>query len=442
MSDKLSGRLETCLACAVALVLFWGAGLAFLYGTAHLPQGETAEHLRMYAILLEHENRRPGIIFGDQTTAYDNYTDGMMILTAMYPGRSLRDVLLAPHERRAPRVSQAVAMQARDQHAAKFDVPSYWETRVSDKGVTEFLYPRYWHGYLVVLRPLLALFTPQQIYLLNMGLVFWLMAGSLLAISRRFGTRVAVAWAAGLLVLGPMALPRGICWMFDAFAALGLSWLMAACRGLPAHPGRLFFLTGAVVAYMDFLTFPLLTFLLPATVWLMRSQETDAGKLLRPILLAGFAWSCGYLGMWAGKWLVCAWFLPDFPVLRDILATTTVRLNGQDLEAVPSGPLALRANWEMLRGLMPFVLCAGLWSVLQFFGESRSRWDRAHVLCLVFLALLPFCWHAVVFNHSCLHPWFAAKLMAGTVFPLLAALADRKQGGCTGRPVKICAGRL
>ena len=72
----------------------------------------------------------------------------------------------------------------------------------------------------------------------------------------------------------------------------------------------LFFLgTGMVTSYVDFLTYPLITFGLPCVLWLMLEKDRQKNALLLLVQLA-LAWGIGYAGMWANG---CSFFFLAVP---------------------------------------------------------------------------------------------------------------------------------
>ena len=170
-------------------------------------------------------------------------------------------------------------------------------------------YSRYWHGSLVIVRPLLKWFSAQQIYIIYGVVITGLLLAIILSLCKHCEFAAAGAFAVAALVAGaPLA---AICLEYaQVFVVLGVVSLIAMClvwrdktKALP----YLFFCSGILVNYLDFLTAETLTLTIPLllALWLMRKQKLEMGGF-RLVLKIMLFWALGYVLMWLAKWLV-AW---------------------------------------------------------------------------------------------------------------------------------------
>ena len=87
--------------------------------------------------------------------------------------------------------------------------------------------------------------------------------------------------------------------LIAAIAHIGLSGISRKSCGL------IFLLTGIFTSFIDLLTFPLLTLVVPFLVWLSVAERGSSNRsLVVDAALYIFLWGLGYFGMWCGKWVL------------------------------------------------------------------------------------------------------------------------------------------
>ena len=127
-------------------------------------------------------------------------------------------------------------------------------------------YARYWHGYTVLLRPLLCVFNYWQIRMVNYILLSLLAMFTVFLLYREVGAKFALTFAVTLLIsnfmIVPMALQFSTCY-YIAFGAICLFLMGSRFTETAKDRILVFFLIGAVCSFMDLLTTPILTLGLP-----------------------------------------------------------------------------------------------------------------------------------------------------------------------------------
>ncbi|MEM9421197.1 MAG: hypothetical protein AAF986_01610, partial [Pseudomonadota bacterium] len=197
-------------------------------------------------------------------------------------------------------------------------------------------------------------------------------------------------------------------------------WVIAGGAVFFAKPGRAaglnpllsFFFIGAFTAYFDFLTTPLLTFVIPAmTYFFVVYREKEGLGYQTPFKVAGFSfafWAAGYFGLWIAKFALATAVLgPD--AISDILFNAGNRLRGQSEHIDNMLPgTAIIENFEALKSLwMPLTVL--VFFILPFIRKRRR--DQASKLLrqapiFAVLAGLPLLWLEVFSNHSQIHAAF------------------------------------
>lgn len=313
---------------------------------------------------------------------------------------------------RAPSINNCLAMQAHfdgDRHAG-------WD------------YTRYWHGYAAVARPVVALFSYSSLRTLAFGLS----AASVLTVAWLFASRIGVFAAVALLA--PMFIVNTaqvfIYWTFAVgwiVACAAAIWMFTRIeRGATHLPGLVMFLTGAAFAYVDFLTTPLVSFMLPALVFLVHPATREGVTPRRQLVLAlqlGAFWFAGYAGLWAGKWIVALLFVDGFS-LGQIADQIRFRVSGQNVAAEPTFGRAivlnLRAVGRVWVGLGALYLAALV--AIPLLRASLVRGLRLLPVLGLF-AIVPFVWLELLSNHSQIHARFTQVNLALAMIPLGLAVA-------------------
>src|SRR5699024_10050262 len=112
------------------------------------------------------------------------------------------------------------------------DLGTYLEARAAGTplpaDLAPFSYARYWHGYLIWLRPLLCLMPYQGVRVVQYLVLAVLLAGVLWGLRRRAGLRPMLWFAASQLLVAVFFVPRQVQY-FTCFliAYAGCAWVLA-----------------------------------------------------------------------------------------------------------------------------------------------------------------------------------------------------------------------
>lgn len=393
------------------------AGVVLLTAVYALPIGPMREHARCSIPLYEKEGIRPewsggGLRKTRHFTRLDNAVEMMMMCIAT-----------APSER--PPLQSAML---NGKPSSSGSIAANYPLSLSDGKNTELTYSqyaRYWHGYLVFLKPMLLFWTPQEIRVANAAFILFCFCFACLAAKERFGTPGLLAFFAASLFLNPVS----ACLSLQYTASFSLSVLGFAfvCRHAEwlCHGVRVafFFLAvGILIVFFDFLTFPLATWGLPLTALLLSLPEKTFGSVVKSGGLSAF-WLVGYAGAWASKWELASFFT-GIDVVRDAAEQSAYRTTGTTWAGIVDGPRALAENWNVFAQtpVLPFFVLAFLFIAFFLFrNRSDVRWQNwPCVLGLMAVSVAPVVWIFVLQNHSFVHAYMVSKMSAVTAFALLA----------------------
>ena len=306
-------------------------------------------------------------------------------------------------------------------------------------------YPRYWHGYQVLLRPLTVVFQVQELRYLGMltfHLLFfwsaWLMAKKTKPLYAMF---YVLTVASGYVVFLP------VCFQFlTTFLVLFVSLIVLLRRydknkPLPAVKWMLyFFVVGMVENFFDFLTYPILTLGIPLVLllWLrVRDEQADFRGNFWFMFKASLSWFFGYALTWISKWLLSAAILGVRYFWRT-MSVVQYRLEGSEeepLDRIGTIERNIKAWLNVQDGGVisssKIIILLLLVAVVLIFWRKLKDWKTVGAyLPILFVALYPYIWYLVMSNHSQIHYWYTYRaqlvaLFAGLVF-LAAILRERK----------------
>lgn len=402
---------------ATVAVLF-----VLLLGACALPAQPVLEHVYDSAQTIQQEGLYPEY-FGFKLFQMDNYTDTIMLFEAAAMGE--QDPLTAMMTATAYNVDNFETMAG--------DLAVYCERTIplstgAQKAVqlVPFSYARYWHGYLIWLRPLLLVTDITGVRVVQYLVLAALFAAVAVLLRRRCGLRAAVWFAVSQLLVTAFWVPHQV-QFFTCFAVAyaGCVWVLAKPRRSDDVCLALLVL-GVVTSFCDLLVTPVLTLGLPLVCWLLEPQQRlRAGTRQCGIVVGGsLTWGVGYLLCWASKW-VLAGLVTGQNVIADALHQVGVRTAADSWHGMElTWGNILHFVYTTLAGkhlFWPLVLAVVLLLAL-FAASIRDRQQLARALPLGLCALMTPAWFIVLRTHSIQHGWFTWRALGLTVFAGLAFL--------------------
>ena len=408
------------------LLLCVAAGFALLAAAYALPasamQDECYESVHVF--LPEERVDRDPLTGHSQA----NFTDALFLLEAAYQGEESRlNQTVANYFRATPglyngtfeKTEGLIFFGEEYVNPAKTMVDLY----VYEADSIRVSYSRYWHGYLIFLKPLLCLFNYTQIRLL------WFAAETLLTAAAIFlfykkERRALLPFVLMLLLMAPSCVARSLQYCSTYILMLVGTILVLWSEREKLYP-YLFLLLGILSAYLDLLTAPSISLTVPLCVLCLRKGSgREIG--LKQLCLYVFLWGAGYGGMWAAKWAL-AWLWQGQAFLGDLFGAVSTRASSAVGEDEVSRAAMLRFNLAELFSVpwvnIPVIAYAAAAPLLGLVNRKKGeRFDvlRAGKLCVPFL--FPLVWLLVLCNHSYIHSHFTFRVLAPCVFALLLAL--------------------
>ena len=413
----------------IILLLMPIAGLILLLLVHLLPTSKITANVNSSAESIKAECEDELIIDDYHATLIGNFTDCLMLQLSVYDGgHSAFD--------------QALNLYRNEVGNEEEWCPGLSLTDYLNGAPTklEVSYPRYWHGYLVILKPLLLFTSLNSVRLLNAGLQMILLAASLILFSKKGHSKLAFSFAAALPFM----------FFFSSFASLSFSVCMYIVliemlllslfyEKLSENEGYMtfFLIAGCATAYSDFLTYPLVTLAFPLIAVLALKEEKTKKNYLS-ILKYSLTWGIGYVFMWASKWIIALIFTGK-NTIADAISTISARTSSATEGGRIAGYLKVLKN-----NISPFanrafalltLLIIAIVIVLIIKNGLKKHFDGfAQRIPVILIGLIPFIWWFVAANHSYEHAAFTCRNFAIFVFAVVfalikdAALTDKKEG--------------
>ncbi len=306
-------------------------------------------------------------------------------------------------------------------------------------------YSRYWHGYLVFLKPLLQFFKWEQVLWLSAGLeillTFLVLAVSYRAKRWEAGTAIVIALLFMKPILMLASFSMAVCWVITTLALLVILLRHERLEQEDKYP-ELFLLVGILTAYFDFLTYPVVTLGFPLCIYHLMKREEKAKKSIFSTILYSGCWALGYVAMWASKWVLADLTLHTGTIKSAVgsILGWTEAVGGRHRFA--GGFYVIGLNLQEYDSLFYSVLFGCVIAIdAAAFVTACCRWSvRKAAACAVpylLTACIPFVWFIVVQHHSGLHVVFTFRIMGVAVLALGMAGFDLFRRAGTGRRSEV-----
>lgn len=367
-----------------------------LYVVHLIPTSSLKSQLEKSLPTFQKEGIYPSYGLYPRPIVLDNYTDSLMLNTAYYQeSPPLKAALL----------NERLVVSAKESDQIKNLVAAY-----KDQGQTA-TYQRYWHGYLVWLRPLLTVFTYAQIRAvmqLSLYTVFTFLV--YLAYKKR-------GWAvSSALLLSALAVDFFFIGVSMQFVAVFLIGILAACyllkKGSPQNEKVIFATTGMLSAFFDLLTAPVVSL-----GWLLFvSPSRKVSSLIKNCL----SWAVGYSVFWFSKWALVE-LLYGTGALSDAWHHVVNRTVTQADTNFSKGQAILLNVYQLIgyakasKILVAMLVLGALVSLIIFHHRKLNKSKRRNIIYWMLVAVIPYAWYLVAANHSYLHVWFTYRAQLLTV---------------------------
>lgn len=436
----------------MGILMIWFAGtLGILFAlfvlSVSIPKYKVRENLFKSAkYLLEEEDLFYQLREGDRRTEIHNYADAttLNILYSIDGKDRIKEIFLSPF------------------YSDKMDltkpVTELLVERISYERAADTLYDRYWHGMIVLLRPLLLLFSITQIRWIFLGILVGLMSlVTVMLVKRKQKLLAVLLWFAAIAVQLPM-----VAFCVEYFPVFFLTFLITAAMIKWGENRRtvlnLCIVGGVCTAFFDFLTTETVAFVIPLAIvyciWNSTEKIESIKKELIYIIQAGCLWMGSYLMTYLTKWGLASLVYGEerFSVaLQQLTGRQGDNVVTYAIDSMKNGTLSAEALEKAGGTILPQFLSAVIINIRLLLGLSGKISVESLALILVFAVLffaaliylfrkpekeaslpvilfllgtLPMLRMMVLHNHSIEHCFFVYRALYGTIFCFGAGVTE------------------
>ncbi len=298
----------------------------------------------------------------------------------------------------------------------RYQIIELYDMSHSEEVYESFEYARYWHGYLIFLRPLLVLFNYQQLEILFSAVTIVLALYLLYLVYKRFNIFVALSFLVGMLAMDIFIISSCINAIVCFQIAFIFSIYLLRKKNLQIEKiPLLFFIIGILTNFIDFLTNPIVTLGIPAIICflIMREKKVKLKEMYLIILNSIITWGAGYGLTWVSKWIITD-ILYNRGVVMNAIKQALVRTGLANEEAVTIEKLYCRIErYEGIycKSIISLINCIyfGIY-VLKFYKkEDKLLKNVKEVGPLIVIILLPIVWGMALINHTTVHAFFTYR---------------------------------
>lgn len=293
-------------------------------------------------------------------------------------------------------------------------------------------YIRYWHGSMIFIRPMLTIFNIHQIYIVNAIIMAMLTIALLVILFKKKQKLLAFLFIIAFIMTGSIFVPFCLeyTWVYMIMLITSIiAVLIEKKKNGNKNLKVMFFITGMLTCFFDFLSAELITILVPLTLILsIRYKEKRLGNLkenLKFLISSIILWGIGYFGMWIAKWILASIVL-NVNALDFVVDKALVRVNGtyefENIseiykEAIPKNIFSL-FPFNLIKDKLLLVYFFVI-AVIAFLILKKNKKELKNIIPFLLIAVIPYVRYLVLANHSYRHYFFTFREQFSTIICII-----------------------
>lgn len=370
------------------LILGICVGIILLLIATVLPNESVKKNLKESNDVLISEGYEYNVGINNKGGRLDNFTDSIILFVCAND----RTTSVVEHAMNAEVVKNA-------------PIPDLYNF-IEGNDVISDEYARYWHGYQVILKPVLSVLNYSQVRSINFVLQILLVLCVVFMLYKKKMFGYILAYVLAYIAISPQAV--GKCMQFSPVFYIS-NFAVLILLLFPDYVKKnniyYFMVIGMLTSYFDLLTYPVLTLGLPL-IFFIDSKNNDKWNI-KDIFINSILWGIGYAGMWVGKWIV-----------GSILLHRNILLNAS--EAAMHRTSMKNGHFDIVFAYIftecfeeiPFwilLVCMIVIFIPIAIVERKIALKKKYLLVI---SLIPFAWASVLRNHTYVHSWFTYRIFS------------------------------
>lgn len=295
---------------------------------------------------------------------------------------------------------------------------------INGEVLESFEYARYWHGYLVIIRPLLILLDINMIRIL-FRIIFTVLAIIFLyLIYKKIDLLVAIIFFIGLTAVEYWYIGISLQGSFVFFIMMISSIIILLRYEEIKSFSTFFFLIGMLTNFFDFLTVPMITLGIPLTIYYLLKQKQNENNSIKEVFIFSIAWAVGYIFTWLGKWVLLDFFYNKNifeVVINQIIYRSSNISYGEKISYLE----IVYNNYRWIVGSISVgLLVVYIMEILKFLYNKNKIINfniNKSLIPFFIITMMPFIWYGIIKNHSYNHSFFTYRNLLLTIisFPIV-----------------------
>ena len=291
-------------------------------------------------------------------------------------------------------------------------------------------YMRYWHGSMMIIRPLLMFFNINEIYHILAIIMIILIVVLFAILIKKKQYLLLISTIIGYIMIAINYVPFCLeyVWTFLIMLVVSIIGILTKKHNM------LFFVTGIITCFLDFLSTEIVTLFVPVIyIYTIKYKNGEIKSFKEGIkLIAKYAvlWLTGYCIMWGTKWLLASIIL-NVNALDFVVAKAKRRINGKVI-GYSKGYMLRNSILRNVKVIYPFYMihevstavCIILGIVIStVLLIKKDKKSLLNFLIFMLIAIVPYIRYLVLLNHSFMHYIFTFRDQLITIMALIVGIA-------------------
>lgn len=353
---------------------------------------------------------------GGPDSYLDSYTDSLMVSTSAYEGNYSPIISAASSPRKIAKTECLYQ-----------DTDKYKDERNHiDTCLDTTTYERYWHGYQILLRPLLRFFTYQEILKILSVVYFVLLLSISVLMVKTSLTLYIVPLIISVITMNFSSLTQSLQYSTTTITTFIFLIIMLfyinkqkTSSGINNVFYRyLFLIFGCTINFFDLLTFPIFGVGMLSVLYIVINKDNNYKEVLKNLLINVLLWCFGYATMWIMRWLSSSLILGK-NVFDNALVAALFRVstsyNGQEFTVFDT--VVNNVNRVSLKNMLINIFYI-LLILLTNYKLIIKKFSFKGIVAFAVCFLMPFVWWIVLRNHTAIHSTMTFKGIAVSFFAI------------------------
>lgn len=299
----------------------------------------------------------------------------------------------------------------------------------NDGNTEAFEYPRYWHGYVAVLRPLLILFDYSTLRMLSCAVIMVLTILLCVLLCKKVNFISGLIYLLSFCSISIYVVGFSLNEITTFYIAIIASIIIALLdKKAVKYAGIILLITGSITSFLDLFTTPLITIGIPLITYLLVIQKysnMDVKKQIIQLIKLCLLWGVAYAITWVTKWILTDLILGRH-ILQDAIDQIIFRTSEDNVPLIVQSIFHVKCVKNevsepiIVINLLLMVLI-GIIGLIKF---RKEQIQYKNVIPYIIIAVFPTIWHFIIRQHSSFHMFFTYRIYVILIMTLYIIIAN------------------